>query len=229
MSTIEETEYWKSRRRVREDILAVRNELLDIVAKKSVIERRLEQMQSELNTLNQSLLNEAYYLRLGQTRYGAGENRIYEAALFVSRELVPYGAYRDDTSEQDPQIQLFGQVRTVDGMRRAAGPADAGPEAAHRTGRYLTDAAGKVRYQLYDDVLATLLLDDPAAFRRISHKDPEGQVLVKGEFGIVPSLHEAVSGKIYVDENEFYEALARYYGSMAKRAALKSQGQHTAA
>lgn len=223
MSTIEEAEYWKARKQVREDILAIRNELLEIVAKKSVIERRLEQMQSELVVLNGALLNESYYQRLGRQHQELETARAL--ALGISEYMLPYTSYRDLPQSAEQPIQLFGQVRTVDGFRRQTG----GEEAPARTGRYITDGPGKTKQPLYDTTLATLLQHDPAAFRRITHKDPEGQILVAGDFGVVPAFHEAAPGTIYVDENEYYEALSRYYTHMAKLATRKSQQQHTAA
>lgn len=227
MSTIEEAEYWKTRKQVREDILAIRNELLDIVAKKSVIERRLEQMQSELAVLNSALLNEAYYLRIGRSSQEPAPKPLH-VALGLSEYMLPYGSYRDMPQADGQAIQLFGQSRTVDGFRRAAA-AEVGEGATHSTGRYVTDTAGKLKQQLYDSTIAALLHDDPVAFRRITTKDPEGQILIAGEFGVVPAFHERAPGRIYVDENEYYEALAQYYTYMAKLATRKSQEQHSAA
>ena len=228
MSTIEEAEYWKARKQVREDILAIRNELLDIVAKKSVIERRLEQMQSELVVLNGALLNESYYQRLGRQHQEQEMAKALGVALGVSEYMLPYGTYRDMPQTAGQPIQLFGQIRTVDGFRRQTG-GESSKGALHRTGRYITDAAGKLKQPLYDTTLASLLHNDPVAFRRITHKDPEGQILVAGDFGVVPAFHEAAPGAIYTDENEYYEALSHYYTHMAKLATRKSQEQHTAA
>ena len=223
MSSIEEAEYWKTRKQVREDILTIRNELLDIVAKKSVIERRLEQRQGELAVLNGALLNEAYYQRLGRL----SREQTTADALGVREYLLPYGTYRDLPLTPEQPIQLFGQVRTVDGFRRLTGGAAAG-SASPRTGRYLTDAAGQAKQPLYDATLAALLHHDSAAFRRITHKDSEGQVLIAGDFGVVPAFHEAAPGLIHTDEQEYYEALSHYYTHMAKLATHRSQ-QHTAA
>ena len=222
MSSIEEAEYWKTRKQVREDILTIRNELLDIVAKKSVIERRLEQRQGELAVLNSALLNESYYQRLGRL----SREQTTADALGAREYLLPYASYRDLPLTPEQPIQLFGQVRTVDGFRRLTGGAAAGDSS--RTGRYLTDAAGQAKQLLYDATLAALLHHDPAAFRRITHKDPEGQVLIAGDFGVVPAFHEAAPGIIHTDEQEYYEALSHYYTHMAKLATHRSQ-QHTAA
>ncbi|QNE40050.1 hypothetical protein F1C16_10995 [Hymenobacter sp. NBH84] len=228
MSTINEAEYWKTRKQVREDILTIRNELLDIVARKSVIERRLEQMQNELAVLNSALLNEAYYLRLGYADYALDAPNIYDTPLIVHTVPVPFGSYRDASTEGEQPVQLFGHERTVEGFQRVAMP-ETVPELTHHTGRYITDALGKTRYLLDDRVLAALLQQDPESFRRITRKDAEGQILIQGEFGIVPSYQEAAPGRIYADEAEYYGALARYYTDMSKLAGLKGREQHTAA
>ncbi|MBC6612640.1 hypothetical protein H8B15_17085 [Hymenobacter sp. BT507] len=228
MSTINEAEYWKTRKQVREDILSIRNELLDIVARKSVIERRLEQMQNELAVLNSALLNEAYYLRLGYADYALDAPNIYDTPLVVHAVPVPFGSYRDVSPDGEQPVQLFGHERTVEGFQRVAMP-ETVPELTHHTGRYITDALGKTRYLLDDRVLAALLQLDPESFRRITRKDAEGQILIQGEFGIVPSYQEAAPGRIYADEAEYYGALARYYTDMSKLAGLKGREQHTAA
>ncbi|MBC6989250.1 hypothetical protein [Hymenobacter sp. BT491] len=221
MSTIEEKEYWKIRAEVRQEITATRTELLELITKKSILERRLEQAQQRMAGLNRSLLNEDYYIKLSTLNSEIDEPGAYDANFSVAHEPIPFHHYRDAGEGDDP-IAIFGQERTIEGFRQE-GFGSKGMTIPQRTGRFIVSDSGKMKYRLYDEIIARLHVADPAGFRAITTKDSEGQILINGEFGVVPCFDEAASGRIYTSEAAYFQALSRYYMFMAKMATMRSR------